>query len=195
MEPLKAQRKQTFEYDRPKVPDTVLLQIEKAKFKKADVKGFNEKQTVFSGYAKIIESVSFPQQNPDLGMPLGFGLNLVNGKSFKIEQFMGFLEAVKGEEVVVPHAQFFDDVHIWADLEQKLPNQIFAATIVENVYKEKDTGKVIENVQFEMFHTKAEYMELKNKAGVSGVSSPAAVGDAPALTPQAESPGGQKGFF
>lgn len=194
-EPLKAQRKQTFEYDRPMVPDIVLLQIEKAEFKKADVKGFNEQQTVFSGYAKIIESVSFPQQNPDLGMPMFFGLHLVNGKSFKIEQFMGFLESVKGETVVVPHAQFFDDVRIQADLQQKLPDQIFGATIIENVYVDKPTGKKIENVQFELFLTKTEYMELKNKAGVSGS---AALGDVPALTPQAEAPtqeAPQKGFF
>lgn len=195
-EPLKANRKQTFEYDRPKVPDIVLLQIEKAEFKKADVKGFDDQQTVFMGYAKIIESVSFPQQNPDLGMPMYFALHLVNGKTFKIEGFMGFLEAVKGETVTVPHAQFFDDVRIQSELEQKLPDAVFGATIVENVYIDKPTGKKIENVQFEYFYTKAEYMELRNKAGMAGtVTGPAAQGDAPALTPQAESPGGQKDFF
>lgn len=195
-EPLKAERKQTFEYDRPKVPDTVLLQIEKAEFKKADVKGFNEQQTIFTGYAKIIESVSFPKENPDLGMPMFFGLHLVNGKTFKIEQFMGFLEAVKGETVTVPHAQFFDNTRIWADIQEKLPNMVFGATIIENVYKDKETGKKVENVQFEYFYTKAEYMELRNKAGMAGtVTGPAAGGDAPALTPQAEGPGGNKTFF
>lgn len=195
-EPLRASMKQTFEYDKPTVPDVVLLQIEKADFKRGPVKKKDKntgktvevEETLFSGYAKIVESLSYPD-NVGMGMPLFYGLYMVNDKPFKIQNFLGLLTAVKGEEVTVPHAQFFDDVRRQAEVQEKLTNKIFAASIVENVFKDKDTGKVVENVQFETFHTKAEYTEMKNKAGISGVPGPAASGVVPALTPQADIPG------
>jgi hypothetical protein len=183
----KSQRKQTFEYDRPKVPDMALFQIEKLDFGK-DKK--NPELTTCSGYAKIIDSVNFPD-NIDMGMPLFFGLHLVNDKPFKIEQFMGFLEAVTGDTPPVDRADYFDDVRIQDKIQKGLPNMLFAASIIENVYVDKKMDKKIENVQFEEFYTKQEFMEAKSKKNSgSGVAVAAAETGAPA-TAETE----KKGFF
>jgi hypothetical protein len=130
-----------------------------------------------------------------MGMPLFFELALHNGKAFKIQKFLGLLEAVRDEEVQIPHAQTFDDVRNQAQVQQELPNAIFGAIIQQkDRYFSKKKDKYIDDeVEFKTFLTKAEYMELKNKAGVSGPVGDAASGSA--LTPQAEGPRESKGFF